>query len=48
MDKTISEQFEEIKEQMCDHYCKYPAEWDEDDGPLEDSEICATCPLTRL
>jgi len=38
---------EDIKTQMCDHYCKYRDEWDEDDGPIEDA-ICKSCPLTRL
>lgn len=47
INKTISDQFEEIKEQMCEHYCKYVENWDEDDGPIEDA-ICKSCPLTRL
>lgn len=38
---------EDIKTQMCDHYCKYAESWDEDDGPIEDA-ICKSCPLTRL
>lgn len=38
---------EDIKTQMCDHYCRYRDEWDEDDGPIEDA-ICKSCPLTRL
>lgn len=38
---------EDIKAQMCDHYCKYRDEWDEDGGPIEDV-ICKSCPLTRL
>lgn len=37
-----------IKAQMCDHYCKYAENWDEDDGELTDSEICTSCPLGRL
>lgn len=43
----VLEELEEIKTDICDHYCKYPAEWDEDDGPIEDA-ICKNCPLTRL
>ena len=46
--KTVSQQIEDIKTEMCDHYCKYPGIWDEDDGELADSEICANCPLGRL
>lgn len=40
-------EIEDIKTQMCDHYCKYTESWDEDDGPMEDV-ICKSCPLTRL
>lgn len=43
----LLEEFEDIRTQMCDHYCKYRDEWDEDDGPIEDV-ICKSCPLTRL
>lgn len=46
--KTISQQIEDIKTEMCSHYCHYPYIWDEDDGELTDSEICANCPLGRL
>ena len=46
--RTISQQIEDIKTEMCDHYCHYPYIWDEDDGELADSEICANCPLGRL
>ena len=45
----ITEQLESIAAEICDKYCKYPATWDEEkDGPLCESSICATCPLTRL
>ena len=27
MDKSITEQIEEIKAQICDHFCKYPEQW---------------------
>lgn len=48
MDQTITEQFEKIKEEMCDHYCKYVADWDEDDGDIWDSPICDECPMNKL
>lgn len=50
MDKSITEQIEEIKAQICDHFCKYPEQWDEEkeEIPLWESEICENCPLTRL
>lgn len=49
-DMTISEQFESIKERMCDKYCKWPDKWDEEaEGiPLFESEHCAHCPLMEL
>ena len=36
---------EQIKENFCDHYCKYPSEC-EDDEELMD--ICENCPLNKL
>lgn len=48
--KTISEQIEEIKNDMCRNYCKYPDIWDEETEGIElaDSEHCQNCPLNRL
>ena len=49
-DRTISEEFEDIKTQMCEHYCKLPILWDEEtEGcELSESRWCAECPLNRL
>ena len=41
-------ELEYVASAICDKYCKYPYIWDEDDGELADSEICANCPLGRL
>ena len=46
--KTITQMIEKVAEEMCDKYCKYPSEWDDADGELEDSDICANCPLNKL
>ena len=48
--KTISEQMEEIKQIMCDKYCKFPYLWDEEKEGQElcESELCENCPLNRL
>lgn len=48
--KTITEQLQEIAEDFCNHYCKYPYEWDEEKEGCElmDSDICANCPMGRL
>lgn len=51
MAKTITEQFEEIIEGICDRYCKYPQESGHEDNPdwlFEDDSPCNTCPLMRL
>lgn len=48
--KTISEILDEVKNDMCNDYCKWPNAWDEDkeEIALEDSEQCKNCPLNRL
>lgn len=50
MEKSISEQFEDIKQEMCEKYCKYPDTWDEEAENMElaESDICLKCPLSRL
>ena len=48
--QSITEQIEDIKEQICNEYCKYPNQWDENVMGYElcESEVCANCPLNRL
>lgn len=48
--KSISEILEEVKEQICEDYCRYPRDWDEIEEGMEliDSDICINCPLGRL
>lgn len=48
--ETITQQIEKIVEEMCNKYCKYPHEWDEEaEGmDLSESDICSNCPLNRL
>ena len=36
--KTVTDILEEVKQEMCDGYCKHPT----DDSP------CTECPLTKL
>lgn len=47
---TIPQILEEVVEEMCQKYCKYPEQWDEEKEGFElsESEICANCPLNRL
>ena len=50
-EKTISQIFEEVKEDMCNKYCKYPSEYkpkEHDGTELFESEMCRNCPLCRL
>lgn len=54
--KTLSEMFEDIKEEMCEHYCRFPNEYgacgpDDDPDAKQDEmyeQICSGCPLMRL
>ena len=48
--ENIVAQLQEIADQICNDYCRYPQEWDEDQTGIElsESEICANCPLNRL
>lgn len=45
--KTIAQQLEEVVEEMCDKYCKWPEKWDEE-IELYESSICRNCPLNKL
>ena len=48
--RTIALQMQDIVDEMCDKYCKYPKEWDEEAEGIElsESDICLNCPLNRL
>lgn len=47
---TVQEILEEVKDEICVNYCKYPDTWNEEaEGmDLSESEICQNCPLNRL
>ena len=49
-DNNIVKQLNQIVEDVCQNYCKYPDNWDEDKEGVElcESDICANCPLNRL
>jgi len=49
-EKTITNQIQEIAEDICNNYCKWPDLWDEEKEGMElmDSEHCQNCPLNRL
>lgn len=51
--KSVTGMIEEVKEDMCNHYCKYSAapipEGRTEDWLLEDEDSpCNKCPLNRL
>lgn len=48
--ETVSNIIEEVKTQICNDYCRYPNEFDEEEEgcELSESEICGNCPLNRL
>lgn len=50
MDKTIVQQMQDIVEEMCDKFCKWPEKWDEEmeECELSESTICKNCPLNKL
>ena len=45
-DKTIPQILEEVAEDMCDNYCKYPGEYKDSDDMW--NEVCDKCPLNKL
>ena len=52
-EKTVSEIIKEVKAEICDNYCKYPAIYDtrEDSDENYDRMLrdkCTRCPLNRL
>lgn len=44
--KTALEIIEEVKSDICDKYCKYPEQYDNNDEMLRD--VCEACALNRL
>ena len=44
-EKSITQILDDVKSEICDKYCKYPYEI-EDEADLD--EICKNCPLERL
>ncbi len=50
MERIIAEQMQDIVEDMCQNYCKWPDLWDDsmEDCELSESSICQNCPLCKL
>jgi len=50
-EKSVTKIIDEVIEEICNKYCKYPDIWEaeeHDDIDLSESEICENCPLNRL
>lgn len=43
--KSVTELIEEVREEICDKYCKYSDRGLSDD---EIEELCTNCPLNKL
>mgnify|MGYP003294228351 CR=1 FL=1 len=49
LEDLISRTFDEVKQRMCDDYCRYTSgKSDNEIDELWDSEICNACPLNEL
>ena len=46
MEKTVNEIIEEVKCEICDKYCRYPFEIEDEEELLK--FYCENCPLGRL
>lgn len=46
--KTVSDILEEVKQEICDDYCKYITQADSKEDLFVDDSPCMTCPLSRL
>lgn len=47
--KSFSDTLEEVKAEMCDHYCKFPIMENENENWLfEEGGPCNECPLGKL
>lgn len=47
---TIPTILQNVTEEMCAHYCKYPDIWDTEAAGYElcESDICKSCPMNLL
>lgn len=50
MANSVTEILEEVREDICTNYCKYPAVYGEGDSEFDRlmHERCESCPLNRL
>ena len=46
--KTVTDILEEVKQEMCDRYCKYPTLVNDREELFAEEGQCMKCPLNRL
>ena len=46
--KTATDVLEEVKQEMCDDYCKYPTIVNDREDLFADDSPCMECPLNKL
>lgn len=49
-ERSITQQLQDIVEDACQNYCKWPDLWDEEAEGIElcESDICKNCPLNKM
>lgn len=47
-EKPVTKIIAEVREKMCDGYCKFPQAYTPDEWEEVAEEVCAGCPLDRL
>lgn len=49
-ERSITQQLQDIVDDVCQNYCKWPDIYDEEAEGVElcESSICQSCPLNRL
>ena len=46
--KTVTDILEEVKQEICDDYCKYPTIVNDREDLFADDSPCMECPLNKL
>lgn len=46
--KSIAQQLEEVTQEICDNYCKYPERYTAEEWDSVCEELCYKCPLNKL
>ena len=48
--KSIAEILQEVADDICTNYCKWPDLWDQEQMGMElwESDFCDKCPLNRI